>query len=111
MSTTDIAAEEILDTHLHLVDRSRLDYPWLANEPALNRDWSLQTYAQEARRVGVTRAIFMEVDVADPEAEAEITWVEEQAATGAFPLAGIIASCRPESPTSPPHWTAQRPAR
>ena len=40
----------IVDTHLHVIDQSVLEYPWLAGVPALNRPWSYETYALEARR-------------------------------------------------------------
>ncbi|EPX75856.1 amidohydrolase family protein [Salipiger mucosus] len=88
----------ILDTHLHLVDRGRLDYPWLSGAPPLDRDWTLEDYAREARRLGIGGALHMEVDVADPLIEAETGWIEELAASGVFPIRGAIAACRPESP-------------
>ena len=94
-------ADTILDTHLHLVDRSRLDYPWLKSALPLRRDWPLADYATQARQLGISEALFMEVDVAEPRIEDEITWVEEQAAAGVFPITGIIASGRPESPDFP----------
>jgi predicted TIM-barrel fold metal-dependent hydrolase len=93
-----VAAEDILDSHLHLIDRSRVSYPWLAGKAALNRDWSLATYAEEARKLGVIRAIHMEVDVAEADIEAETAMIEGLAAAGTFPIAGIIAACRPERP-------------
>ncbi|TGQ96585.1 amidohydrolase, partial [Mesorhizobium sp. M4B.F.Ca.ET.200.01.1.1] len=49
----------IIDTHLHLIDRSALRYPWLAGVPALNRDFSYEEYAVEAQRVGVGRVLHM----------------------------------------------------
>jgi predicted TIM-barrel fold metal-dependent hydrolase len=101
MTANPNGAEEILDTHLHLVDRARIAYPWLAQVPPLDRDWSLAEYAREARRVGIGRSIFMEVDVADTDIDAEANWVEELAATGSFPIAGIISACRPESERFP----------
>ena len=61
----------IVDTHLHLIYRDRLSYPWLADVPPLNRDFSYETYAVEARRCGVTDALHMEVDVARDDIEAE----------------------------------------
>lgn len=89
--------EKILDTHLHLVDRERLDYPWLAQATALDRDWHLEEYAREARKIGIAGALHMEVDVADPHIEDETAWIEELAQTSKFPIRGIIAACRPES--------------
>lgn len=55
---------DILDTHLHLVDRSTLRYPWLDGAGELERDWSYGEYAAEAAKCGITRALHMEVDVA-----------------------------------------------
>ena len=36
---------KIIDTHLHLIYRDRLRYPWLAGVAALNRDFAYETYA------------------------------------------------------------------
>ncbi len=62
----------IIDTHLHIVDQSELDYPWLGGAPALNRDFLYETYASEARKCGIGRTLHMEVDVAEADIEREI---------------------------------------
>ncbi|MER9434516.1 amidohydrolase [Mesorhizobium sp. M0618] len=86
----------IIDTHLHLIDRSALRYPWLAGVPALNRDFSYEDYAVEAQRVGVERVLHMEVDVDAADIEAETARVEGLSRQPSSMLAGVIASCRPE---------------
>ncbi|RWP11600.1 amidohydrolase [Mesorhizobium sp.] len=86
----------IIDTHLHLIDRSALRYPWLAGVPALNRDFSYEDYATEAQRVGVGRVLHMEVDVDAADIEAETARVEGLSRQSGSMLAGVIASCRPE---------------
>ncbi|MER9102752.1 amidohydrolase [Mesorhizobium sp. M0848] len=86
----------IIDTHLHLIDRSALRYPWLAGVPALNRDFSYEEYAVEAQRVGVGRVLHMEVDVDAADIEAETARVEGLSRQSGSMLAGVIASCRPE---------------
>ena len=88
----------IIDTHLHIVDRSALRYPWLAGEPALNRDFSYEDYAREAQRGGITDALHMEVDVDPADMEAETGYVESKARQENSLLRGAIASCRPEEP-------------
>lgn len=88
----------MIDTHLHLIDRSALRYPWLAGVPALDRDFLFDTYAVEARRVGIDRSLHMEVDVDPAEAAAETAYVQRLAGSPANRIAGAIASCRPESP-------------
>ena len=82
----------IVDTHLHLIYRDQLRYPWLAGVAPLNRDFPYETYAVEARRCGITDAIHMEVDVAPDDIEAETRNVEDLA-------------CRPESSIA---WRDQR---
>lgn len=98
----------IIDTHLHLVDRARLTYPWLADVPALDRDWRFDDYARMAARVGITGVLHMEVDVAAPQIEAETAMV---AGLMADPLMrGAISSARPEAPDFAP-WLERQDRR
>lgn len=86
----------IIDTHLHLIDRSALRYPWLAATPALNRDFPESEYAVQARRAGIEAALHMEVDVDPADIDAETDHVKALAARQGSLLVGAIASCRPE---------------
>jgi predicted TIM-barrel fold metal-dependent hydrolase len=86
----------IIDTHLHLIYRDRFSYPWLAGVAPLNRDFSYETYAVEARRCGITDALHMEVDVAPDDIEAETRNVEDLADRPSSVLRGAISACRPE---------------
>lgn len=86
----------IIDTHLHVVDRNRLRYPWLSGEPKLNHDFSYETYASEAKQCGITDTLFMEVDVHPDDIDAEIDFVKEKAKPADSLLRGIFAACRPE---------------
>jgi predicted TIM-barrel fold metal-dependent hydrolase len=88
----------IIDTHLHIVDQSALRYPWLSGAPALNRDFSYEEYAREARRGGISQTLHMEVDVAPEDIEAEIDYVVAKARDPGSLLVGKIATCRPENP-------------
>jgi predicted TIM-barrel fold metal-dependent hydrolase len=87
----------LIDTHLHLIYRQKLNYPWLAAVEALNRDFPLSQYETEARRCGVTASLHMEVDVAENEIEAETAHVKTLTASPNGLLRGAISSCRPES--------------
>lgn len=89
-------ASELIDTHLHLIDQSVLSYPWLSSVEALNRDFLYEEYAQQALRVGITRALHMEVDVAASDIERETTNVAKLSAREGNLIAGAISSCRPE---------------
>ncbi|WP_417248287.1 amidohydrolase family protein [Celeribacter sp.] len=87
----------LFDTHLHLIDRTRLSYPWLSEAKALDRDWTYEEYAQAARRVGITDTLHMEVDVAEEDIDAECDMVAELMAREDTLMRGAIASTRPES--------------
>ena len=87
-----------VDTHLHLIYRDRLSYPWLAGVPPLDADFSHDLYAGEARRLGITAALHMEVDVAENDIGNETAMVTDLARAEGSLLVGAIAACRPESP-------------
>ncbi len=86
----------IIDTHLHLIDLSALRYPWLGGAPALNRDFSHEEYATQARRAGIEAALHMEVDVDQADIEVETSHVKAQSLEKGSLLRGAIAACRPE---------------
>jgi len=88
----------IIDTHLHVIDPWVLDYPWLADVPALNQAWPYAAYELEARRAGISRTLHMEVDVAPKRIEDETNYIETLAERPGSLIAGAIASCRPEGP-------------
>jgi predicted TIM-barrel fold metal-dependent hydrolase len=87
----------ILDSHLHLVDRSRLSYPWLANFPTLDRDWTFADYWTSAARLGITEVLHMEVDVADRDIDLETDIIRGLMARPGSPLRGAISAARPET--------------
>ncbi|WBU52817.1 amidohydrolase [Paracoccus sp. SCSIO 75233] len=88
---------DILDTHLHLVDRGVLRYPWLDGAGELERDWSYGEYATEAAKCGITRALHMEVDVAPDMIAAETDFIESLPPHEDVPIVGVISACRPEN--------------
>lgn len=98
----------IVDTHLHLIYPDRLSYPWLAGFAPLNREFSHETYAAEARRCGVTDMLHMEVDVADADIERESLNVAALAAEPGSLLRGAISACRPEDAAFPAFLERQR---
>ncbi|MBB4123327.1 amidohydrolase family protein [Martelella radicis] len=84
----------IIDTHLHLVYKDRFSYPWLKDAPALDRQTTAEDYFARAERLGIEKALHMEVDVAEGDMEAESAFI-----VGAHErIAGAIAAGRPESP-------------
>lgn len=86
----------LFDTHLHLIYRDRLSYPWLADYDALNHDNRLDTYARTAAQLGIHGCFHMEVDVAEGQIEREVEVITEAADAQGKLVRGIISSCRPE---------------
>ncbi|SFJ37447.1 Predicted metal-dependent hydrolase, TIM-barrel fold [Phyllobacterium sp. CL33Tsu] len=91
----------LIDTHLHIIDQSALSYPWLAGAEALNRDFSYEEYAVQARRAGIAQVLHMEVDVAAHEIETETAYIAGLARRKDSLIAGAISSCRPEEEDFP----------
>lgn len=91
----------IVDTHLHLIYRDRLSYPWLSSVPPLDADFTQDLYAREARRLGIVAALHMEVDVAESDIPRETDMVKALSGEADSLLVGAIAACRPESPDFP----------
>ena len=87
----------ILDTHVHLIYRNRLSYPWLKSVEALDNDATYDDYQRTARRIGISGALHMEVDVADEDRDAETDMVRSLMELPDSLIRGAIASCRPES--------------
>ncbi len=86
----------LFDTHLHLIYRDRLSYPWLADYEALDHDNRLDTYARMAAQLGISGCFHMEVDVAEDQIEAEVAAISKVAEPYGNLMRGIISSCRPE---------------
>lgn len=97
----------LLDTHLHLIDRSALSYPWLSGVPALDRDFLYSTYELEARRCGIVGAMHMEVDVAPAEMQQETETVRKLSAAPRSLVLGAIVACRPEDADFPAYLEKQ----
>lgn len=88
----------LLDTHLHLIDRTLLSYPWLSGVPTLDRDFVYSAYELEAKRCGIGAALHMEVDVEPGEITREVDWVRSLSGSSGSLIVGAIAACRPEEP-------------
>ncbi|KJE34696.1 amidohydrolase [Thalassospira sp. HJ] len=86
-----------IDTHLHLVARDRITYPWLKDVPALDRDWTFENYETTAKRIGIQGVLHMEVDCAPNDIATENAFIGELMAKPNSLLLGAVSSARPES--------------
>ena len=89
---------ELVDTHQHLILRSRLGYAWTKDIPALaSGTFDQGIYSTEAAATGIVATIFMESGVDDIDYQNEARLVSKLVGTGDPPMLGIVAGCRPES--------------
>ncbi|MBX2839162.1 MAG: amidohydrolase [Gammaproteobacteria bacterium] len=98
----------LIDTHVHLIDRQRLTYPWIARVPALNQDATYTDYLRQCRQLGITHSLHMEVDVAESDIENETLYIKELMDRPDSQLVGAIASCRPEQDTFQAYFERQK---
>jgi predicted TIM-barrel fold metal-dependent hydrolase len=95
-------AGEVIDTHQHLWNLKELRLPWvndLRGKPReiLGRDYLVSDYAEATRGLRVTRAVYMEVDVAEADQVKEAEFVTGVCAGGKTPMVAAVISGRPAS--------------
>ena len=89
---------DIVDSHVHLWDRSRVQVPWLKPGGPLDRDFLPDDYDREIAGVPVKQAVYLEVDVAPPSRQAEADWIAEVCASGKSPVIAAVVGGRPAEP-------------
>ncbi len=88
----------IIDTHQHMIYPERYSYSWSDTSPELaGRAFRLADYLEAAAGTGITRTIFMEAFVDDPQWRAETEFTCELADQKGTVIQGVIGGCRPES--------------
>jgi len=93
---------EIVDTHLHLWDLKLIQPPWIGTstghaKEVLARDHKLADFAEAAKGLKVTRAVYMEVDVAESDEIKEAEYVTRLCSVGKSPMVAAVISGRPAS--------------
>jgi len=80
----------IVDTHLHVWDPRLLRYPWLDDNPFLNRPYLLEDYDRACRPVDVGKMVFLQAEVDVAQFQQEADWVDSLAEQDGR-LQGIVA--------------------
>ena len=80
----------VIDTHMHLWDLGRLDYPWLADAPKINRSHLPADYREATAGLPIEAMIFVQCEAVASQYEREVAWVTEQAAAEPR-IRGIVA--------------------
>ena len=65
----------IIDTHLHVWDPGKLDYPWLADIPLLNRPFLIDEYKKACGSVSVEMMVFVQAEADFAAYREEVEWV------------------------------------
>jgi L-fuconolactonase len=90
----------IIDSHIHLLDRTRFSYSWSSGSPwargvrKLERDWTANDLDSYAKPYQVEGFVFVEADVDMPQYLAEARWISDSstidrrilACVGSLPL-------------------------
>jgi len=69
----------IIDTHLHVWDPARLNYPWLAPLPLLNRAYLPADYAAACGALQVEQMVFVQAEADFAQFREETAWVSNLA--------------------------------
>jgi predicted TIM-barrel fold metal-dependent hydrolase len=97
----------IIDTHQHLWDLSNFRLDWLKNHPTLGKSFVMEDYLKAVGELAagtdqlsparVVRAVYMEVNVAPEQQQAEADHLIEICKSGKTPTVAAVVSGRPAS--------------
>jgi len=80
----------IVDTHLHIWDTRKLNYPWLKDVPLLNKPYLLDDYNQACGLVQVDKMVFLQAEVDPSQFMDEAEWVTSLAQHSDSRIEGIV---------------------
>jgi L-fuconolactonase len=87
-SGSDTGRPTLIDSHVHFWDPLRLDYPWLAGLPPLDRPFTPHHLADTAPEP--TDVVFVEAGCAAHRAADEIAWIRSEASHRPW-IRGVVA--------------------
>lgn len=87
----------IVDTHQHLWDLAKFQLPWLKSAGTLAKNFLMSDYLQATDGLNVVKTVYMEVDVAPEQQDAEIEYVTELCRRDDNPMVAAVVSGRPAS--------------
>ena len=85
----------IVDAHVHFWNPAKLNYPWLANVPALSCAFLPEHYSAATKTANVSKMVFVECGCAAAQSINETNWISELAAHETR-LKGIVAQAAVE---------------
>jgi predicted TIM-barrel fold metal-dependent hydrolase len=85
----------VVDTHQHLWDLTRFRLPWLKEVEPLARSFVPDDYRKATEGLNVVKSVYMEVDLAPEQQQAEADYVTDLCKGGKTPTAAAVVSGRP----------------
>jgi L-fuconolactonase len=85
-----MSIERAIDTHVHLINPDRLEYPWMDEAPSLRKTFAIDEFQDATNGLPISEMVFMEVSAAIHLNFEEIEWIESLY-TAEPRLKGIIA--------------------
>ncbi len=80
----------ITDTHLHLWDIEKFDYPWLKGQEYLKRTFTIDDFKEDTKDLNIAKMVFVECDVAHYQHMEETEYVTNIAKTKDSRIEGIV---------------------
>ncbi len=81
----------IVDTHLHIWDVRKFHYPWLENEPYLNKTFTMKDYKKASDKVEIEKIVFVQCECDPVQYKEEVKWVTDIANNEDERIEGIVA--------------------
>ena len=85
----------IIDTHQHLWDLRRFHLPWAEKHPLLGRNFLMADYLAAAEGTGIEKTVYMEVDLAHRQQQAEVDYVTGLCRADDNPMVAAVVSGLP----------------
>ena len=86
----------IVDTHQHLWDLKKFRLNWITKDSPLNHSFMLPEYAQATEGLKVVKSVYMEVDLAAEQQQAEADFVIDLCASRKTTTVAAVVSGRPD---------------
>jgi L-fuconolactonase len=87
----------IVDTHQHLWNLKQFRLPWVTDDSPLNHSYLSSDYAKATAGLNVVKAVYMEVDVAEEQQQAEADFIVDLCKSRKTPTTAAVISGRPNS--------------
>ncbi len=81
----------IVDTHLHIWDIDKIDYPWLPDVPQLNRTFTIDDYREATKDFNIEKMVFMQCEADFAQYRKEVDFASTIAGEQEPRIKGIVA--------------------